>query len=917
MELAWVQRYLFVLGLVLAAPVLTGGLGNCGPPPLPPACNDGADNDGDGLNDFPADPGCSVLNDNSERDPYLVCDDGIDNDGDGSIDYPADPECAAPASNSELIANECANFQPEPENRQPFFGDLHVHTSYSLDADLQGTRAGPDSAYDFARGATVGIQPYDANDNPLRTLTIDRPLDFAMVSDHAEFFGEISLCTTPGTAAYDSLSCGEYRDDPDQAFLRFNTGLGFFFRWADVCGANGQDCVDESVTLWNDIRDAAEDAYDRTSVCSFTSFVGYEWTGSPLGRNLHRNVLFRNAVVPTRAASYFEAPDPESLWDALDADCTGACEFLTIPHNSNLSAGTFFNQVDRNGNTYTKALAERRAEMEPLLEIIQHKGQSECSYGILNASSPNDELCDFEVLPYNNLGQASGFLTRIKDPLPQDFGREALKQGLQSRSLLGANPFKYGFVGGTDTHLATPGAVSEINYPGHGGAGSPARVSLPLGLPDRPAFNPGGLTVIWAAENSRAALFDAMRRREVYATSGTRPVVRFFGSRDFPAWGSSMCDSPTMIQDAYDEGVPMGTNLGPNGHPFDWLYPPRFLVSATKDPQGADLQRIQIVKLKANWFTGETEETVYEVAGDPENSASVDLNTCEPVGAGFSELCSVWTDPDFSPLDQALYYVRVIENPTCRWHKRQCNDGAVDCSDPSTITAGFEACCDGSVPETVQERAWTSPIWFDPSDPYEPDFSLSVNASIGLCAGGQAENLTVNVGQEHGFSDPVTLAVDQLPVGVTVGTFTTNPVNPPGQSIAPISAGASAPPVSNDQFRVSGNATSKTKSTYPQLTVSNAVPGAPSLVGPADGALDVTLSPIFEWTGGAQSDDYVIELGRDPSFATVDVAATIETDEFIAAAPLEPSTTYYWRVRAQNACGAGNWSAVFSFITAP
>ena len=643
-----------------------------------------------------------------------ICDDGNTIPGDA-----CDASCVP-----TLVREDCDTVDAL---RQPFFGDLHVHTSRSLDADMQGTRLDPDEAYLFAKGQTVDIQPYDENGNALRTLTIDRPLDFAMVSDHAEFFGESSICeeTNPPpqglVAEYNSPTCVSYRRRTEDDFEIINSQLsklpnlatGLVARHADVCGEDGQTCFDESITFWNEIQQATDSAYDRTSACTFTTFVGYEWTGSPEGKNLHRNIVFQNATVPTRPTSYFEAPYIESLWDALENDCTASgsgCDFLTIPHNSNLSTGLFFKDQDRNGQPYDQALALRRQTHEPLIEVMQHKGQSECS----TTSSPADELCGFEVLTYNNLaGPALGVHFPPKD---KDYIREALKKGLAMEQDLGANPFKHGMIGSTDTHLGTPGAVAEEGYPGHGGAGTPAREGLPSGLVDIPDFNPGGLTVLWAEENSRESLFAAMRRREAYATSGTRPVVRFFGGFGLDP---TLCSSSTQIEDADAQGVPMGSDLPP----FVQGESPRFFVSAIKDSgtinqPGIDLQRIQIVK---GWVdaNGDPHELVYEVAGDPENGATVDINTCEPQGAGFAELCSVWTDPDFDPSERAFYYARVLENPTCRWTKFQCNAGGVDCSVPATFApgSGFEGCCDGELPafpDTIQERAWTSPIWFTP-----------------------------------------------------------------------------------------------------------------------------------------------------------------------------------------------------------
>ncbi len=591
----------------------------------------------------------------------------------------------------------CANADPL---RQPFFGDLHVHTTYSLDADLHGTRLGPTDAYAFAQGSTLEIQPYDAQGNGLRTLTIDRPLDFAMVADHAEFFGEVSICKTPALPGYDSANCQAYRQAfpvgaaQHPAFIPFNFSLSTGTRFTDVCGAGGQDCLDEAATFWSDTQASAEAAYDRTSTCSFTTFIGYEWTRSPVGQNLHRNVVFKNTQVPALPTSFFEAGTKEQLWDALEADCTGDCDFLTIPHNSNLSNGLFFDATGM-----TQADAQRRQDMEPLIEVMQHKGQSECT-----PQSSADEFCDFEVLPYSTL--AGPVLGINATPDPKDFVRSALKEGLKIKQSTGANPFKYGMIGSTDTHLAAPGSVSEDGYPGHGGAGVPAAAEIPPGLPDVPSFNPGGLVVLWAEQNSRDSLFSAMKRREAYATSGTRPVVRFFAGVGLD---TSACYNPAL---GYAGGVPMGSDLvlpSPYNPATDT---PVFVVSALKDPQGSDLARIQLIK---GWVdsAGVTYEEIIHESGTA--GGSVDPNTCQTTGSGSVQHCMAVYDAEFDPSQHAFYYARVLEDPTCRWHKRQCNAAGVACGVPATVTEGFEACCDGSLPDTIQERAWSSPIWYAPA----------------------------------------------------------------------------------------------------------------------------------------------------------------------------------------------------------
>lgn len=621
--------------------------------------------------------------------------------------------------------------------RNPYFGDLHVHTKYSLDANTQGTVIGPHEAYRFALGERLGIQPYDANGEPLRYTQIARPLDFAAVTDHAELFGETEICTNPDYLGYYAPECILYRSFPEQSFLIFNLAavglpeLPQFPVPPDVplisdlpiigtngtiprlpyCGLGGQVCLDAAATPWQDIQAAAEAFYDRSSECRFTTFVGYEYTAAPMSNNLHRNVLFRTDVVPAIPPAYQEYPRPELLWQALAEQCgtVEGCDYLTIPHNSNLSGGLMFETKDRFNNDYTREFAMARQANEPLAEIYQHKGQSEC-LGTVGAGA-NDELCGFELLPYRNFigSQISPAASGV--PLEQDFLRSALKEGMRLERTLGANPFKYGFVGGSDTHLGTPGRASEEDYPGHGGAGGGARDAPPAGLTDLVENSPGGLAVLWAEENTRDSLFAAMRRREAYATSGTRPVVRFFGGWDLPA---DACSQRDFAATGYAHGVPMGGDL-----PAATAAAPRFAVSALRDPGAVGdpaqaLQRIQIVK---GWVDpdGSTHEQVFDVAGSADNGATVDLNTCETSGPGHASLCATWQDPAFDPAASAFYYARVVENPSCRWSTRQCLAAGIDCSNPDAVPAEWAGCCDASIPKTIQERAWTSPIWYRPA----------------------------------------------------------------------------------------------------------------------------------------------------------------------------------------------------------
>ena len=289
-----------------------------------------------------------------------------------------------------------------------------------------------------------------------------------------------------------------------------------------------------------------------------------------------------------------------------------------------------------------------------------------------------------------------------------NFARDALKRGLSLEEELDANPLKFGLIGSTDTHLGTPGLVVERGFTGHGGAGKPGTRALEPGFPDVTSLNPGGLAVLFAEENSRDALFEAMLRKEAYATSGTRPVLRFFGGWDY---AQKACESRDLAKIGYAKGVPMGGDLPPGA--TEPGAAPTFLVSASRDPHpnGSDLQRIEIVK---GWVeNGEQQETVLTVAGGS-NGADVDLATCERKGVGKTNLCAVWQDPGFDPAQPAFYYARLFENPSCRWTQWACIDAGVKCDIPATIGEGFEACCNDAIQPTIQERAWSSPIWYKP-----------------------------------------------------------------------------------------------------------------------------------------------------------------------------------------------------------
>ena len=612
-----------------------------------------------------------------------------------------------PAYGGGEVRERCVNHSPL---REPYFGDLHVHTLFSLDASTQGTRNRPRDAYRFARGHPVGIQPYDADGRALRTVRLTRPLDFVAVTDHAEMLGEREICETPGVPGSGSLICRLYRQWPRAAFFVMNTRASYFEEPErfGFCGKDGARCRTAARGPWQEIVEAAEAAYDRSSTCEFTTFIGYEWTGSPGSNNLHRNVIFRGSEVPALPISHFEAPRPRDLWALLSAECVEDCQALVVPHNSNISGGLMFQTVRPDGAEMDASEAATRSSYEVLVEVMQHKGDSECLPGLGNT----DELCAFEKFAWSNF--AGRYVSWLAESPPAiSFTRNALKEGLRVEERIGVNPFKFGLVAGTDSHLATPGLTEESErFPGHGGAGKPARDAIPEGLSDTLEFNPGGLAVLWAEENSREALFSAMERREAYGTSGPRIVVRLFGGWGYPR---DLCEHDSFVERGYASGVPMGGDLPPQPA---GLEAPTFAVSALRDPgaegsPGVDLQRIQIIK---GWIESETtRERVYDVAGDPDNGASVDLTNCEPVGRGSAALCTVWTDPDFDPGERSFYYARVVENPTCRWSARTCVAAGVDCERAGDLLEGLRPCCEASHRWTIQERAWTSPIWYTPS----------------------------------------------------------------------------------------------------------------------------------------------------------------------------------------------------------
>ena len=565
------------------------------------------------------------------------------------------------------------------QNRIPLFGDLHVHTALSLDANTQGTLNTPDDAYRYAKGQSLYLQPYSPDGTSSRTSRLNKPLDFAAVTDHAELLGEVRMCVDNKSSKYSSLQCKAYRNFPKLAYFYMNAKasmrkpLGF-------CGESREFCLDAAQDPWQETIQAAEKHYDRTSNCKFTSFVGYEWTGAAYsGNNLHRNIIFNNSNAPKEPVSFYEAPTRKELWNLLEQTCSENCDYVVIPHNSNLSNGYMFEEPDQD-----ELLIQ--STKEPLVEIFQHKGSSECNI------DPNDPLCNFEQLPYKDF--RSKFQNDLSSSPDSSFVREALGNGLLSQEKQSINPLKFGIIASTDTHLGTPGAVDETSFSGHGGAGKSFKSSIPAGLPDDIEFNPGGLAVAWAEENSRSAIFDAFQRKEVYGTSGPRFIVRFFVGDNLD---KNMCNNPENISYAYANATPMGGTIS-----SDSLAQPSIFISASADSSIKDqfIEKLQVVKGVVR--NGELLTSVHDV-GVTDTQSKLDISNCEVTGSGEKAMCSVWNDPNFNSSENAYYYVRVVANKSCRWSHNLCLQNPEYC----------EADSDASIPKVIQERAWTSPVWLE------------------------------------------------------------------------------------------------------------------------------------------------------------------------------------------------------------
>ncbi|MGB0620334.1 MAG: DUF3604 domain-containing protein [Myxococcota bacterium] len=605
---------------------------------------------------------------------------------------------ASPSRAAE--AERCDHYDA---NKNVFWGDLHIHTAYSMDAYMFDTRLRPGDAYAFAKGETRSIDPLDENEIGTRPVKIGRPLDFAAITDHADAMGGVQLCTTPGSKAYDSPVCRNYRRpfapaNPTEAAEDI-VGRVASLNSDPLCGSDWAVCREGLVDAWQDMQRTAARHDDPTSACSFTTFIAYEHTATPELTKIHRNVIFRNEHVIDRPVRYSDEPTALGLWRELDRQClqgTPGCDVLAIPHNPNLSNGRLFTieYPEGAGKPEQARLAALRARMEPVVEMMQIKGESECKanpWKVLGA----DEDCGFEK--YRQLHEApdcegrtdKGALGGKGCSSRLDYARYALIEGLREADRIGVNPYAFGMIGATDIHTGTPGPTDEWEIETYDSA-----------VPG-PGYNLGGLAAVWAEENSRDAIFDALRRREVYATSGSRMTVRLFGGWDYP---ENLCDQADLVDQGYAGGVPMGGDLPARP---DGSGAPVFVVSAMQDAGTAEhpgnlLQRVQIVK---GWSDpdGTFHQQVVDVAGNRNNGASVDTKTCAVKGPGERQLCTVWTDPDFDPNQRAVYYARVFENPSCRFSTRVCLENP-----------DHGVCNVAAIPKTIQDRAWTSPIWYTP-----------------------------------------------------------------------------------------------------------------------------------------------------------------------------------------------------------
>ncbi|NJN47425.1 MAG: DUF3604 domain-containing protein [Candidatus Competibacteraceae bacterium] len=589
---------------------------------------------------------------------------------------------------------------------RPFFGDTHLHTSFSMDAGAFGARLTPRDAYVFAKG-------HEVTSSSGQPVKLSRPLDFLVVADHSDGMGFFPLLVGGDPKIMADPQGRKWHD-----MIRSGKGAQAAM---DIITSFGKGAISKAIMplpgtpayrgAWQETIKAAEEANEPGR---FTAFIGYEWTSNTGGNNLHRNVVFRDnadrasRVEPFTTMKPLGSDNPVDLWQWMAAyeEKTGG-DVLAIAHNGNLSNGRMFPMVEAFGEKLDLEYATDRAKWERLYEVTQTKGTGEAHPFL----SPNDEFANFEIWDKGNL---DGSVAKSKDMLEFEYARSALKNGLQLEQTLGANPYKFGMIGSSDAHTGLA-AMEEENFFGKTTPQEPSPERMTKTFINN--FQTGvtimdwevsssGYAAVWATENTREAIFDAMERRETYATTGPRLIVRFFGGWDFEP-----SDAQNRLPAAlgYSKGVPMGGDLNnaPEGRS------PTFLVAALKDPIGANLDRIQIVK---GWLDaqGQVQEQVYDVVwGDPDARKPGADGKLPPVGStvdvenatwtntiGDPELITVWNDPDFDPQQRAFYYARVLEIPTPRW---TAYDAKRFGTKPLTDTT-----------MTLQERAYTSPIWYTP-----------------------------------------------------------------------------------------------------------------------------------------------------------------------------------------------------------
>ncbi len=609
----------------------------------------------------------------------------------GPVEDPSLSPAFNPATATAIPDKPVSEFNPQ---RNVYWGDLHIHTSYSTDAYTMGVRATPDDAYTFTRGGEIehaggyGIQ-------------LKRPLDFAAVTDHSEYLGLLRATQPDLPLNKRSFKTRLNNDGPlSNTFTMLRSTLTFSLENVDA-----SNWRQHTSAAWREMVDAAE---RHNSPGRFTTFVAYEWSSMPQGRNLHRNVIYRGIQVPEIPYSSVNSEDPRDLWAALESQREQGMDNFAIPHNGNVSDGVMYDSVMFDGEAMNSNYAQRRMLNEPISEIYQVKGSSETH----PALSPDDEFAGFELY-------ATKLSRDGKASQPEgSYIRDALRTGIEMSHSEGFNPYRFGVIGSSDGHNASS-PVEEDSYHGKlplldGSAGIRLRTSvyLPEDMPGGKPWSAAGLAAVWAEENTRDALFDAMRRKETYSTSGPRIAVRFYGGWQYSA---QLLDEPDWLAKAQAGGVAMGGELPSIDSQASDLpeaaaqASPRFVVFASRDPDGANLDRIQIVKGWVN-SKGISQERVFDIAwaGEraPDNNGKLPSvgNTVDVANASYEnsigsvQLAAVWQDPEFNPAQAAFYYARVIEIPTPRW-------------------STYDAKALGLVapePNYLQERAVTSAIGYKP-----------------------------------------------------------------------------------------------------------------------------------------------------------------------------------------------------------